>query len=178
MTAERPSPRIPLSSPSMKRPAAATRSPKLDDAPRKSERDAQDAVPAGAVDRAHPERVERALELSMLCAQIAADNRARDILVLDLRSVSSIVDFFVVATVAARRQGNAIAIEIDQEMKKRKEYKLGIEGIEEGSWVLMDYGDFVVHLFTEEMRKYYEIEGVWGDAPRLPLDLKTGQAGA
>ena len=100
-------------------------------------------------------------------SRIADDNRSKDILLLDLRLATPLLDFFLIATAATRRQANAIAIEIDAEMKKLKEAKLGMEGTEEGSWILIDYGDFVVHIFTPEARVYYSLEEVWGDAPRL-----------
>ena len=73
----------------------------------------------------------------------------------------------MIATAASRRQSNAIASEIDQEMKKLGEAKLGLEGSEEGRWILIDYGDFVVHIFSPEARAYYALEEIWGDAPRL-----------
>ena len=127
----------------------------------------QDDVPHHATDRREPNRVAVALERARICARIADDNRARDIVVLDLRKATPLVDFFVIVTAASRRQNNAIASEIDQEMKKRGEAKLGIEGSEENRWTLIDYGDFVVHVFSPEDRAYYALEDIWGDAPRL-----------
>ena len=73
----------------------------------------------------------------------------------------------MIVTANSRRQSHAIASEIDQEMKRLGEYKLGIEGSEEGRWILIDYGDFVVHIFSGEARAYYALEEIWGDAPRL-----------
>jgi ribosome-associated protein len=128
---------------------------------------AQDEVPTEAGARAHPERVEKALEHARFCARIADDNRGRDIVLLDLRKATPLVDFFVVVTAASRRQANAIAIEIDAEMKKIGERKLGFEGSEEGRWILIDYGDFVVHVFSPEARTYYALEDLWGDAQRI-----------
>jgi ribosome-associated protein len=127
----------------------------------------QDDVPSVAVSRTQPARQERALEHARLCARIADDNRGRDILLLDLRKATPLVDFFVIVTATSRRQGNAIAIEADAEMKRRGEHKLGIEGSEEGRWTLIDYGDFIVHVFSEDARAYYDLEGIWGDAPQL-----------
>jgi ribosome-associated protein len=127
----------------------------------------QDEVPTGAVARRSAERVETALEHARVCARIADENRGKDILVLDLRRVTPLVDFFVIASAASRRQGNAIAIEIDMQMKKLGERKLGIEGAEDGRWTLIDYGDFVVHVFSEEARSYYALEEIWGDAEHL-----------
>jgi ribosome-associated protein len=127
----------------------------------------QDDVPHQAAERRQPGRMAVALERARLCARIADDNRARDILLLDLRKATPLVDFFVIVTAGSRRQSHAIAGEIDQEMKKRGEAKLGMEGSEEGRWTLIDYGDFVVHIFSAEDRAYYGLEDIWGDAPHL-----------
>ena len=125
-----------------------------------------DYVPP-AVGRKSPHRLEKARELAIACARIGDDNRGRDILVLDLRSATSLVDYFVIVTTSSRRQSVAIASEIDAEMKRQGEVKLGREGTEEGRWVLVDYGDFVVHVFSEDARTYYSLENIWGDAPRV-----------
>ena len=111
--------------------------------------------------------MNQALEHARLAARIADDNRAKEILLLDLRQATPLLDFFVIATASSRRQSHAIASEIDAEMKKLGEHKLGLEGSEEGRWILIDYGDFVVHLFSAEGRAYYGLEDIWGDAPRL-----------
>ncbi len=76
-------------------------------------------------------------------------------------------NFFVIVTATSRRQSHAMAGEIDHAMKKCGEAKLGIEGSEEGRWTLIDYGDFVVHVFSPEDRAYYALEEIWGDAPQL-----------
>jgi ribosome-associated protein len=102
-----------------------------------------------------------------MCAAVAADFRGRDILVLDLRKLTSIVDYFVIATGTSRRQIHAMADEIDQAMNVHGDQKLGVEGYGESHWVLLDYGDVVVHLFDEETRRYYDLENLWGDAPRV-----------
>jgi ribosome-associated protein len=135
--------------------------------PRARTHEPQDAIPTRAAGRRMPARMATALEHARICARIAADNRAKDVLLLDLRGGTPLVDFFVIATTTSRRQGNAVAIEIDVEMKKLGERKLGFEGSEEGRWTLIDYGDFVVHIFSEEARAYYALEEIWGDAPRL-----------
>ena len=116
-----------------------------------------------------------ALEHARICARIADDNRGKDILLLDLRKTTPLVDFFVIVTATSRRQSHAIASEIDQEMKKLGEAKLGLEGSEEGRWILIDYGDFVVHIFSPEDRAYYALEEIWGDAPQL--DWQRAAAG-
>src|SRR3954451_2827554 len=130
-------------------------------------RSAQDDIPAHAVDRRTPERVNLAIDHARMAARIADDNRAKDILLLDLRQATPLLDFFVIATANSRRLSHAIASEIDQEMKRIGEHKLGMEGSEEGRWILIDYGDFVVHVFSAEARTYYALEEIWGDTPRL-----------
>ncbi len=128
---------------------------------------AQDVIPTQAVDRSDPERVNLALEHARIAARIADDNGARDIVLLDLRRATPLLDFFVIATANSRRLSHAIASEIDAEMKKLGEHKLGMEGSEEGRWILIDYGDFVVHVFSGESRTYYSLEELWGDPPKL-----------
>jgi ribosome-associated protein len=127
----------------------------------------QDVVPHHAIDRRAPLRSAVALERARVCARIADENRGKDILVLDLRNSTPLVDFFVIITAVSRRQSRAVASEIDQAMKKLGEAKLGLEGSEEGRWTLIDYGDFVVHIFSPEYRAYYALEEIWGDAPHL-----------
>lgn len=128
---------------------------------------AQDEVAPAAVGRTRPERQERALELARRAAQIVEENRGKQIVLLDVRGATSLVDYFVIATAGSRRQANATASDIDAAMKRIGELKLGIEGSEEGRWILLDYGDFVVHLFSDEARSYYDLDAIWGDAPKL-----------
>ena len=124
-------------------------------------------LPAQAGARVEPGRVDAALEHAKICARIGDDNRGKEILLLDLRATTPLIDFFVIISAVSRRQASSIAYEIDAEMKKLGETKLGIEGAEEGRWTLIDYGDFVVHVFSEEARTYYDLEGIWGDSVRL-----------
>jgi ribosome-associated protein len=138
----------------------------------------QDELPHQATARRDPRRAELALERASACAQIADDNRGRDILVLDLRQSTPIVDFFVIVTAVSRRQSRAMASEIDQAMKKLGETKLGIEGVEDGRWTLIDYGDFVVHVFSPDDRAYYALEEIWGDAPKVNWQAPPSQHSA
>jgi ribosome-associated protein len=126
-----------------------------------------DEVPTGAVARREPRRQETALELARVCARIAEDNRGRDIVLLDLRGASPLFDFFVLATAPSRRQAATIISDVDAQMKRRGEHKIGAEGEEDGRWALIDYGDFVVHVFADDARSFYALEDIWGDAPRL-----------
>jgi ribosome-associated protein len=150
-------------------PPVSDPTPKLSKRTRRARgiKTAQDAVPYHAAERRDPRRVFKALEHARACARVADDNRARDILLLDLRQSTPLVDFFVIVTTASRRQSRATASEIDHAMKQLGERKLGIEGSEEGRWTLIDYGDFVVHIFSPEGRAYYGLEEIWGDASQL-----------
>jgi ribosome-associated protein len=107
------------------------------------------------------------LDRAFLCARVAADNKARDILVLDMRGLTPLYDYFVIATGASRRQIHTLAEEIDANMRADGETRLGIEGYGASKWVVQDYGDIVVHLFDPEARSYYGLEDLWADAPRL-----------
>jgi ribosome-associated protein len=98
---------------------------------------------------------------------VAADNRGRDVLIIDLRKLTTLVDFFVIASGTSRRQIHAMADEIDRALGQLGEEKIGIEGYNESHWVLLDYGDIVVHLFDDNTRHYYDLENLWGDAPRI-----------
>jgi ribosome-associated protein len=98
---------------------------------------------------------------------VAADNRGRDILIIDLRKLTTLVDFFVIASGTSRRQIHAMADEIDRALGQLGEKRIGIEGYNESHWVLLDYGDIVVHLFDDNTRRYYDLENLWGDAPRV-----------
>jgi ribosome-associated protein len=122
---------------------------------------------------ATPLRSSAGLERALLAAQTAEDNRATDIVVLDLRELTSIFDYFVVATGTSRRQLHAISEEIDHALEDRMpDRRLGIEGYEESRWILLDYGDVVVHLFDAETRAYYALEDLWGHAKRVPRGTK------
>jgi ribosome-associated protein len=107
------------------------------------------------------------MERAFQCAHVAADNKARDVLVLDMRAVTPLYDFFILATAASRRQIHTIAEEIDAVQSAQGERRLGIEGYDSSKWVVQDYGDIVVHLFDPATRAYYALEDLWADAPHL-----------
>jgi ribosome-associated protein len=110
------------------------------------------------------------LQLALAAARIAADNRAENITVLDLREVTPVFDYFVIATGTNRRQLHAISEEIDHYLEDDLgEPRMGIEGYVESRWILLDYGSIVVHLFDAEMRAFYALEELWNDAVKVPL---------
>ena len=106
-------------------------------------------------------------ELVRVSARLADDKKAEDIVVLDLRGLMYVTDFFVIASGGNPRQLHAIQSAIHQEMSQRGVRPIGQEGGGQDRWVLMDYGNFVVHLFDPDSRRLYDLELLWGDAPRF-----------
>lgn len=110
------------------------------------------------------------LPLALAAARTAWDNRARDIVVLDMRRESCYFDYFVIATGTSRRQLHAISEEIDRVLEKTHgEKRMGIEGYVASNWILLDYGTVVIHLFDEPTREFYDLESLWAGAPRVDL---------
>ena len=100
-------------------------------------------------------------------ADIISDKKGSDITVLDIRPVSTIADFFVIATANSDRQAQAIIEEIEKRMKALKILPLSIDGEPGTGWVLMDYGDVLVHIFDPGTRDYYQLEELWSKAPTI-----------
>ena len=109
------------------------------------------------------EAVERAAELAL-------ERKATDVVALNLATLSGAMDYFLLASGRSDVQVKAIAENIVEQLKKREVRPEHIEGLQGGRWVLIDYIDFVVHVFHEEARKFYQLELLWGDAPRLEFD--------
>jgi len=119
--------------------------------------------------RANPAS-ERSLQLALAAARTAEDNRGLDIVLLDLREITPVFDYFVLITGNSRRQLHAISEEIDHCLEKELgDERMGIEGYRESRWILLDYGTVVIHLFDEEMREFYALEQLWNQARRVSL---------
>jgi len=104
------------------------------------------------------------LELARRIVEVIADKKGEDVLLLDIRDVSILADYFVIGSSTSERQAKAIIEDIKQEMKRTFEVRpLHIEGEPATGWVLMDYGGVVVHLFAPDVRAYYDLEGLWRD---------------
>jgi iojap-like ribosome-associated protein len=115
------------------------------------------------------------LERALAAARVARENRGREIMLLDLRKITPVFDYFLIVTGASRRQVHAIAEEIHLELKRVwNDRRIGFEGIEDSRWIILDYGDLVVHVFDEEARGYYRLEDLWGGAEvvTIPEDGK------
>jgi ribosome-associated protein len=105
-----------------------------------------------------------ALSRACLAARVAADNKGSNILVLDLRAITPLFDYFVIATGASRRQVHTITEEVDAALRAVGDTRAGIEGYEASKWVVQDYGDVLVHVFNPDTRDYYKLEELWADA--------------
>lgn len=100
----------------------------------------------------------------------ATSKKALDIVLLDLRGFSNITDYFLIVSGNSDRHVQSIAEAILENMKREGHRPLGTEGLTEGKWVLLDYDELIIHVFYEPIRRYYDLEGLWSDAPRLPLE--------
>jgi len=156
------------------RSAPPARAPKAAPPPRKpaqpkKPRTSKDAVLAHhAAPAAAPKRPanDAGHANAMFVANAGLDKKAEDVLVLDVRGLTSYADYFVLMTADSDRQASAIADHLDQRMKERGVTKVGSEGYETGRWILVDYGDVVAHVMNRESRELYDLEGLWADAPR------------
>ena len=115
-------------------------------------------------------RTDPAHDLALTAARVVEETRGSDIVVLDLRKVTDVFDYFVIATGSSRRQMHAMADEVKQTVRREMEdTPRGVEGYEDSHWIVMDYGDVVVHLFDTESRAYWDLEHLWTDASRVEV---------
>ena len=103
-------------------------------------------------------------EMWRVAVRAAQEKQAKDIRVLDLRPITAFADYFIIASGSNTRQIQTIVDEIEQQLKKQGERAHSIEGYDNAEWVLMDYGDYLVHIFSEKARAYYDLERLWRDA--------------
>lgn len=102
-----------------------------------------------------------------LAARTAVDNKGQDVQVLDLRKITPVFDYFVIATGPSRRVVHTIVEEVDAAMRGVGDTRAGIEGYDTSKWIVQDYGDVVVHVFDPDTRDYYKLEELWADAPKV-----------
>lgn len=100
-------------------------------------------------------------------AEIADDKKADYIKILDMRSRLIITDYFIIISVKNTRLTRRIKEEIRFNLKKQDLYPVNVDGVSEGNWILIDYDDFVIHIFTEEVRQFYDLERLWKDAKEI-----------
>lgn len=114
-----------------------------------------------------PRDTSAALANACTAAAICEQFRGQNTIVLDLSGITALFDYFVITTATNRRQMHSLADEVSRAMKGRGSQRLGQEGYEGNSWVVEDFGDIVLHVFTPETRALYDLENLWGDAPQV-----------
>lgn len=123
--------------------------------------------------------LEASLLIAKAAARSAAENRGQDIVVLDISKQTSLFDCFVIVTGTSRRQLHAMAEEINRVLKQDlNEQRLSISGYSESRWIVLDFGGVVIHLFDEESRVFYDLEGLWADGVRVDLTEALRNTGA
>lgn len=110
-----------------------------------------------------------------LAVEAALDKKALDLDVLHVEKLTSIADYFIICSASSERQTQAIADGIESRLREEKVKPALVEGTNPGRWILVDYGDFLVHIFTEECRRFYGLERLWGDAPNLTPEFAPEQ---
>ena len=113
-------------------------------------------------------------EAIMIAAQAAGEKKATDIVILDLRQIASFTEYFVLCTGANARQVSAIADSVEEQLRKAGKRPLHTEGYSSAEWILLDYGDFIVHIFSSASRRFYDLERLWRDAGRIEIKDETG----
>lgn len=126
------------------------------------------ASEAAARRRARPDRsAEAARRFAIGCARLMGDDRCERIVVFDLRGISPVCDFFVIGTGTSDRQMRAVADHIKEMAREQGERPYSTSGYDEGTWIVADYVDVIVHLFDEDRRAYYDLDSLWGDSPHV-----------
>jgi ribosome-associated protein len=106
---------------------------------------------------------------TLLATRSALEKKAHDLAVFEVRELTSIADYFIICSGRSDRQVQSIAQGIEEDLRRAGLTPLSIEGAARGHWVLMDFCDVIVHIFYEPVRRFYDLDGLWGDAPRVEL---------
>jgi ribosome-associated protein len=110
------------------------------------------------------------LEKAVLCLKIIHERKAIDPVLFDVRELTSITDYFIVTSGSSSRQVQTVAKYIVRRMREEGMKVYGMEGEQQGHWVLIDYNDLVIHVFYQPVREFYDLEGLWAEAPRVELE--------
>lgn len=118
--------------------------------------------------RRDPGEVDTIKKEISLAVEAILDKKGLEVVVLDLRGISTFTDYFVICSATSIRQAQAIADAVEERLRVEK-VRARVEGYQEGEWILMDFTDVLVHVFTQSKREYFDLERLWGDAPRIAL---------
>ncbi len=113
-------------------------------------------------------------QVALACARIASERKAENVVILDVRKLIYLTEYFVVATGQSDRHLRALADEMTDELKESGVERFGLEGLDDARWVLADFGGVIVHLFREDARAFYDLEGMWSDAKRVKTADEAG----
>ncbi len=109
------------------------------------------------------------LEKSEICGRLALENKALDPVIIELIGTTAMADYFLVCSGTSERHTQAMAEQIEISLKQGGVLPRGIEGRTKGTWILMDYGDVIVHIFQQSERAFYDLETLWADCPQVPV---------
>jgi len=129
------------------------------------------------LDRMPSTTSSNSLALAQRAAQLCLEYKANDVVLLDLRSVSDMTDFFIIASGTSDTHVRSIGEHLMEDMKKEGTRAYHAEGLPQGRWVLLDFVDFVVHVFHPTLRNFYQLERLWSDAAVIPVDSGQGVGG-
>lgn len=115
------------------------------------------------------------LEKALLCMKIIKERKAVDPVLFEVGKMSDFTDYFIIAGGNSSRQVQAISQHLTRRMREEGFRPFGVEGEQEGHWLLMDYGDVVIHIFYQPVREFYDLEGLWLEAPRVEHGEKSSQ---
>lgn len=115
-------------------------------------------------------RDKDSLDLAKLCAQVGLDSKGEDIVIIDVRGIASYTDHFVVMNGRSTRHVMGLAEALEGELRSKRVKASRAEGLQDGMWVLLDFDDVVVHIFYHEQRDFYDLEGLWHEAPQIKVE--------
>jgi ribosome-associated protein len=131
----------------------------------------QDRIHLHELDRIEPTARVDALEGARVALEAALDKKALEPVVLDVRALCSYTEYILMVSGRSDRQVDAIADSVTQALRALGRRPLGVEGVTSGQWALLDFGDLVVHVFLHPVRLHYDLESLWHEAPRVPIDV-------
>ena len=108
------------------------------------------------------------LEKALFCAETANENKAVDLVILELKDQTALSDYFIICSGTSDRHAKSIAEDIELKLKEKGIKPLGKEGLQESKWILLDYDDVIIHIFQAEEREFYDLESLWDECPKIP----------
>ncbi len=117
-------------------------------------------------------------KLALLCREYADNKKAENVVVLDVRQISSVTEYFVIASGTSEPHLRAVLDEVHNKLREEHDVKpRAVDGTTRAAWVVLDYFDVIVHIMREDVRERYDLEALWGDAPRVPVRNRRTSAG-